>query len=41
VTGPVSSQVYRFTANGPQIAVDARDAASLVQVPNLRLIRRA
>lgn len=40
VTGPVSSRLYRFVANGAPIAVDSRDAASLARVPNLRPIRR-
>jgi len=38
VTGPVSSRVYRFSANGAPIAVDPRDAASLARVPNLRIV---
>jgi len=41
VTGPVSSRVYRFAANGGSIAVDARDAPSLARVPNLRVVRYA
>lgn len=41
VTGPASSQVYRFLANGAPVAVDARDAASLARVPNLRAMRQA
>jgi hypothetical protein len=40
VTGPASSRVYRFAANGGPIAVDARDAASLARVPNLRAVRQ-
>lgn len=40
VTGPASSRVYRFAANGAPIAVDARDAGSLARVPNLRAIRQ-
>ncbi len=39
VTGPASSQSYRFLANGAAIAVDPRDAAALSRVPNLRLVR--
>ena len=39
VTGPVSSRVYRFVASGPPLEVDARDAASLARVPNLRRIQ--
>lgn len=38
VTGPVSSRVYRFSANGAPVAVDARDASSLARVPNLRIV---
>lgn len=40
VTGPASSRVYCFAANGAPIAVDARDAASLARVPNLRALRQ-
>jgi hypothetical protein len=40
VNGPVSSRLYRFVANGAPIEVDARDAASLARVPNLRPVRR-
>jgi len=40
VTGPASSRVYRFAANGAPIAVDARDAVSLARVPNLRAVRQ-
>lgn len=40
VTGPVSSRVYRFAASGAPMLVDARDAASLARVPNLRAVRR-
>lgn len=39
VTGPASSQIYRFLAHGAAIAVDPRDAAALARVPNLRLVR--
>ena len=39
VTGPASSRIYRFSANTAPIAVDARDAASLSRVPNLRMVR--
>jgi hypothetical protein len=39
VTGPVSRRVYRFFANSGAMAVDARDAASLARVPNLRQIQ--
>ena len=39
VTGPVSSRVYRFTANSGPIAVDPRDAAGLAMVPHLRRIQ--
>ena len=39
VTGPASSRVYHFSANGAPIAVDPRDAASLARVPNLRALR--
>jgi hypothetical protein len=39
VTGPASSRVYRFSANGAPMIVDARDAAALARVPNLRMIR--
>ncbi len=40
VTGPVSSRIYRFSANGAPVAVDARDVASLARVPNLRVVGR-
>ena len=40
VTGPASATVYRFQANGGPVAVDPRDAASLAQVPNLRMVGR-
>jgi hypothetical protein len=40
VTGPSSSRVYRFSPNAGPIVVDARDAASLARVPNLRMVRR-
>jgi hypothetical protein len=39
VTGPTSSRVYRFVASGAPILVDARDAAALARVPNLRPVR--
>lgn len=41
VTGPASSKMYRFLANGAPVAVDARDAAALARVPNLRLVGHA
>lgn len=41
VTGPASSRVYRFSANGAAVSVDGRDAAALARVPNLRAVRRA
>lgn len=40
VTGPASSTVYRFVANGAPIAVDPRDAGSLARVPHLRMVGR-
>jgi hypothetical protein len=39
VSGPASSRIYRFLANGAPIAVDARDASALARVPNLRQVR--
>jgi len=41
VTGPYSGRAYRFTANSAPVAVDARDAAALARVPNLRMVRKA
>lgn len=36
VRGPASGRVYRFFSRGARLAVDARDAASLLAVPHLR-----
>lgn len=36
VQGPVSKRLYRFAAPGSIVAVDARDAASMMRVALLR-----
>lgn len=36
VLGPITGQRYRFGAPGARVVVDARDAPSLLGVPNLR-----
>ena len=38
-TGPFTGRRYRFDGTGAQVEVDARDAASLMGVPNLRRVR--
>ncbi len=39
VVGQITAQRYRFAAPGAVIAVDARDAASLMAVPHLKRAR--
>ncbi len=39
VVGPISGKRYRFNYTGAIVAVDARDAPSLIAVPNLRSIK--
>lgn len=34
--GPVTGRRYRFQGRGARVAVDARDAAGMIAVPNLR-----
>ena len=36
VRGPITGRHYRFPATGSTLAVDGRDAPSLMAVPNLR-----
>jgi hypothetical protein len=36
VQGPASKRLYRFASPGAIVAVDARDAASLARMPQLR-----
>jgi hypothetical protein len=36
VTGPLSGEVYRFTANDRRVRVHGSDAPSLISVPGLR-----
>lgn len=38
VQGPTSKRLYRFAAPGAIVAVDARDAASLARMPQLRRV---
>ena len=38
VFGGATRRRYRFAASGAQVAVDARDGASLDRVPNLRRV---
>ena len=39
VTGPLTGAVYRFGQTGARLPVHAADAASLISVPGLRLVR--
>jgi hypothetical protein len=39
VRGPITGRTYRFGASGARIAVDSRDAPSLMAVPKLRTVR--
>ena len=39
VRGPITGRTYRFGASGARVAVDSRDAPSLMAVPNLRTVR--
>lgn len=39
VKGPVTQQLYRFDGPRARVAVDARDAAAVAGVPNLRRVR--
>ncbi len=39
VVGQITAQHYRFAAPGTVIAVDARDAASMMAVPHLKRAR--
>ena len=36
ITGPSTGMVYRFTAPGARLRVDARDAVALRKIPVLR-----
>lgn len=38
VLGPITGIQYRFTGPGTRVAVDIRDRASMLAVPNLRPI---
>ena len=38
VQGPASKRLYRFASAGAIVAVDARDAASLARMPQLRRV---
>ena len=38
VQGPASKRLYRFASPGAIVAVDARDAASLSRMPQLRRV---
>jgi hypothetical protein len=38
VAGPSTGRVYRFTATGASLRVDARDAVALRKIPVLRAI---
>ena len=38
VQGPASKRLYRFASPGAIVAVDARDAASLARMPQLRRV---
>lgn len=37
--GPITGRRYRFDGPGARVAVDARDAPSLMAVPRLRRVR--
>lgn len=39
VSGPVTGKAYIFQNHGDKVAVDARDARSVMQVPGLREVR--
>jgi hypothetical protein len=39
VRGPITGRTYRFNGPGEQVAVDPRDAPSLMAVPKLRTAR--
>jgi hypothetical protein len=36
--GPITGRHYRFERSGARIAIDARDAPSMIGVPNLRKV---
>jgi len=36
--GRITGQIYRFPENGARVAVDTRDAPSLLAVPQLRRV---
>ena len=38
VRGPITGRSYRFAGRGQKVAVDSRDGASLMAVPNLRTV---
>ncbi len=38
VQGPASKRLYRFASPGAIVTVDARDAASLARMPQLRRV---
>jgi hypothetical protein len=40
VTGPITRTIYRFPAPGARVLVDARDAAAVAAVPNVRRAAR-
>jgi len=39
VLGPITGRHYRFSAPGARVAVDSRDAPSVMAVPHLRPVR--
>ena len=39
VRGPITGRNYRFNGPGGQVAVDRRDAPSMMAVPKLRTVR--
>ena len=40
VRGPMTGRPYRFAGPGMRVSVDARDAAAVAGVPNLRRVGR-
>ena len=38
VVGPITGQRYRFAAYGSRLAIDPRDAPSMVTVPHVRRV---
>jgi hypothetical protein len=39
--GPISGRPYRFDSPGARVTIDRRDAASIMAVPNVKVVSRA